>query len=300
MRYPDDDEAKRLNAEQWQLDPLRANPSYCSWGPHEDYMCKEKESWDGRIIVSTWKEFGPWELNELNECVNFYFEVSRASKDCETCGGNGYHPDAQWVSESFYSHSSPFKLKTERELQAEAVMARFGARPHELLGHNVYPSDELLSRYAPAFREFCERMRTRGHWDDDITEDEAAALIAGGRAKAGEMAESINAKNAPGVRGFDSHDAINRHVLIKARLKRLGIPKDCPECKGHGYVYTESAAHVALVLWWLHPRKGCSRGIEVERIEQADLPAVKALLMEAADRNATRFSGINLIGGAAA
>jgi hypothetical protein len=178
---------------------------------------------------------------------------------------------------------------------AEAVMAQFGSKPHALLGHNVYPCDELLSRYTPAFKEFCERMRTRGHWDNDITEDEAAALIAAGRAKPGETAESINARNQPEGRGFDSHDAINRFILIEARLKRLGIPKDCPECEGHGYVYTEPAAHVALVLWWLHPRKGCSRGIEVERIEQADLPAVKAFLMEAADRNATRFSGVGAI-----
>lgn len=299
MRYHDDDEAQRFNAEPWQIELLKANPSYCSWGPHEDYMTKQGENWDSRVIVPTWKEFGPWELNDLNECANFYFEVSRASKDCTTCGGNGYHPDAQWVSQSFYSHSSPFKHQTEREIQAAAVMARFGAKPHELLGHDVYPSDELLSRYGLAFKEFCERMRTRGHWDDDITEDEAVALIETGRADRGETAESINAKNAPGARGFGSHDAINRFTLIEARLKRLGIPKDCPECEGHGYVYTAPAAHVSLVLWWLHPRKGCSRGIEVERIEQADLPAIKTFLTEAAQRNAQRFSGVGLISTAA-
>lgn len=90
MRYFDQDEAARLNAEPWQLELLKANPPYLGWGPHEDYMADTGESWSGRVIKPTWAEFGPWELDELNECVNFYFEVNRASEACKTCGGNGY------------------------------------------------------------------------------------------------------------------------------------------------------------------------------------------------------------------
>ena len=50
MRFQDDDEAKQLNAEQWQLDLLRANPPYCGWGPHEDYMWKTGDGWDSRLL----------------------------------------------------------------------------------------------------------------------------------------------------------------------------------------------------------------------------------------------------------
>lgn len=247
MRYYDEDEAKSLNAQPWQLELLKANPGYCSWGPHEDYMVKKGDSWESRVIAPTWKDFGPWKLDELNECANFYFAVRRDSKECPTCGGNGYHPQAQEVVNTFYAH------------MAESIGL-------------------------PASRA----------WHDKITEDEARALIDAGRVKPGETAESINAQNRPGARGF-GHDAINRSILTEARLKRLGLPKLCPECEGEGHVYTAPAAHVSLVLWWLHPRKGCSRGIEVERIEQADLPAIQAFLMEAAQRNAQRFDGVRLI-----
>ncbi len=53
MRYFDEDEAARLNAEPWQLALLKANPSYLGWGPHEDYMWKEGSGWDSRIVVPT-------------------------------------------------------------------------------------------------------------------------------------------------------------------------------------------------------------------------------------------------------
>ena len=104
MRYYDEDEAEEINAEQWQIDLLNLNPEYVSWGPHEDYMCAIKTGWSSRIIYNTWKDFGPWELNELNECVNFYFSLDRESKECHSCNGNGYHKDAQTIVNTFYSH----------------------------------------------------------------------------------------------------------------------------------------------------------------------------------------------------
>lgn len=263
MRYQDDDEAKRLNAEPWQLALLKANPPYCAWGPHEDYMITKGEGWNSRIIVSTWAEFGPWNLDDLNECVNFYFYVNRASEECKNCGGNGYHPSAHGVTETFYEH------------QCEA--------------REVSPS---LA------------------WHDKITQDEVQALVDEGRLReithdfvAGEgwkaktpavipTATKVNAMQRG--RGF-GHDAINRMILIDARLKRLGLPKTCLSCDGHGDTFTEPAAHVSLVLWWLHPRKGCSRGIEVTRLERDDLPAVQTFLKDAAKRNAERFNGVALI-----
>lgn len=311
MRYFDQDEAARLNAAPWQLELLKANPSYLGWGPHEDYMWREGDGWNSRVVSASWAEFGPWELDELNECVNFYFEVTRASEDCKTCGGNGYHPDAQWVSESFYSHSSPFKRPSLREQQANAIMAGFGARPRELHGRGAFPSAAVLKQYGPEFRAFCDRMMVRGHWSDDITQDEVQVLVDEGRLMdfthtfdpvnrwqpkspaVVPSAEQINAWEAGKGMG---HDAINRMYLIKARLKRLGLPHDCPACNGEGSLFTAPSATVNLVLWWLHPRKGCSRGIEVQNIQQADLPAIAKFLRAAADRNATRFAGLAQIG----
>lgn len=268
MRVYDLDEAKRLNAKHWQLDLLKANPEYVHWGPHEDYMSNTGEGWNGRVIKATWADFGPWALDELNECVNFYFSVQRASVDCIHCGGNGYHPKAQRIVNTFYGHQC----------------------------HQIgVPESEA--------------------WHDKITQDEVQALVDAGRLldfthefTAGEgwkrkepavvpTAAEVNAMQSVRGRGFVSHDAINRSILTERRIKReLGLEDHrCPACEGHGYVFTEPEAYVSLTLWWLHPRKGCSRGIEVTRVEQGDLPAVQKFLREAAERNAKRFTGINLI-----
>ena len=102
MRVYDQEDAERINAEQWQLDLLKLNPEYVHWGPYEDYMIKES-GWDSRQFFDDWDSFGPWELNELNEC-KFYFSVNRKSEECKICGGNGYHSDAQEIVNTFYAH----------------------------------------------------------------------------------------------------------------------------------------------------------------------------------------------------
>jgi len=237
MRNYDEKEVKELNAEQWQIDLLKLNPGYVYWGPHEDYMYNDGKGWDGRVIHETWKDFGPWELNELNERVNFYFSVNRKSEECKICGGNGYHSDAQEIVNTFYAHMNDSGI----------------------------------------------------HWNDKITQDELDALIKHGRFKSGITVDEVNKKNKPGSRGIESHDAINRSILIEARLKRLGIKKLCDECNGNGFVYIEPKSHVSLTLWILHPRKGCSRGVEISNIEQSDLPEIFDWLRDAAKRNADRF-----------
>lgn len=289
MRTYDEDDIKELNAEPWQTELLKLNPEYVYWGPHEDYMWNEKEGWDGRIIKPTYAEFGPWDLDDLNECVNFYFSVNRKSKECPVCGGSGYHPDAQWISESFYGHSTPFRHQTFSELQSIALMDSFGGGRSERRVSG-FPSEAVLKKYGPEFREFCEQMRDGdGEWNDKITQDEAEALGEHNRLfKGARTATELNALQAKG--GLDGHDCINRGILIEQRCKRLGVPTTCETCNGRGSVYIEPSAHVSLTLWWLHPRKGCSRGIEIERIEESDVPAVFDLLSRAAKRNAERFA----------
>ena len=265
MRHLDDEEAKRLGAHPWQLALLAANPSYVSWGPHEDYMWTKGEGWNSPMIYDTWHDFGPMGLDDLNECVNFYFSVSRKSEDCAACGGDGYHPSAHRIVNTFYEH----------------MAASIGVSRSEA-------------------------------WCDKITQDEVQALVDANRLYdfthdfvAGEgwkrkapavvpTAAEVNAWQRG--RGM-GHDAINRHVLTVQRIKReLGLEDHrCPSCEGHGYVYTAPDPHVTLTLWWLHPRKGCSRGIEVNNIQRDELPAVQAFLKEAAARNAARFSNLGLI-----
>lgn len=254
MRYFDEDDAKDLNAEPWMLELLKLNPDYVSWGPHEDYMWKKGEGWDRPVITATWKDF-ELALDDLNECVNFYFSVNRASVPCAACDQSGYNSETKAIADGFYQHSSPTGIG----------------------------------------------------WNDNITEDEVAALLASNRlhdlAKVfvpGEgwkprpdghvpTADEVNAWQRG--KGF-GHDAINRMILIETRAKRLGVYGHCQQCQGNGHVYTEPSAHVTLTLWILHPRKGCSRGWEVTRVEREDLPAVYGWLASAAARNAQRFEKV--------
>lgn len=310
-------EAERLNAEKWQFDLLRLNPSYVHWGPHEDYMCRpgteeppdpdedldddspfmklfaqrqrRDHGWEQRILYKTWKDHQV-ELDELNEVVNFYFSVERDSRRCRNCRGTGYHPDSFWVKDSFYEHSNPF-LKGK------------------------YPSPEMLAKYGEGFRKFCEEMQHQREWHTNITQDEVDELLKHSRLydfthevvegkgwqpkkpAVHPTADQVNrwARREPGP-GIPTclmgHDGINRSICIEQRCKRLGLPQTCPDCEGHGYIYTAPKAHVSLTYWLLHPRKGCSRGVEVKYIEREDLPKVFKFLREAAKRNAQRFSKV--------
>lgn len=298
----DAEEAVRLNAEPWQLAMLARNPDYTGWGPHEDYMWVKGDGWNSPIACPSWAEF-QFALDDLNECVNFYFFIRRASETCAPCAGRGDHPDAQWVTESFYEHSSPF-VRGNRPLM-QAFAERFCGGPHrELHGPCSFPDAATLARYGDGFREFCEAMRAGdGYWVNKITQDEVAALVAGGRLRTfrdgkwqevARTAAEVNAANGRGaspLRDMD-HDGINRSILCRTRLERLGLPATCPTCDGHGHVYTEPNAHLGIVFWWIHPRKGASRGLEVLSIARDEVAEVLKFLRKAAKRNAARFAGI--------
>lgn len=156
--------------------------------------------------------------------------------------------------------------------------------------------DACKTGYNPATEAlhngFYEHLSSKAEcWRYSITQDECDALIALQRAPAGSTAETINARERLG-RGPNTHDAINAHILIRTRGKRLGVYGMCPKCDGHMSVFTSETARVALTLWVLHPRKGASRGLEIATIQCEELPEVFAYLRSAAARNADRFGKV--------
>ena len=86
------------------------------------------------------------------------------------------------------------------------------------------------------------------------------------------------------------HDTINKWICVEAMAKEMGVYGKCEHCGGDGRLFTEPAAHLNLILWVLHPRKGCSRGVEVKNIQEGELPDIYKYLRTAAERNAERFS----------
>jgi len=275
---PDDeydrDEMARLHAEPWMVEMLTLNPEYCSWGPHEDCMWTrgdkaEGEGWRGEKFFDTWQDFG-WKLDDLNECVNFYFSIERDSEKCEACGQSGYNQGTREIADTFYDHG---------DYSIDFVSWKMRGNPE-----NARKPGGATGR----------------RWCDAITADELQSLRDKGRIRGNITLAEVNAANGAGGReptrrgdfGVVGHDAINRGILIETRAKRLGVWGHCGKCEGHGYVYTAPAARLALTLWWLHPRKGASRGLEIKSIARADLPAVAAFLRSAADRNAARFAKV--------
>jgi hypothetical protein len=256
---PEDDydrkELERLNAEPWMLEALALNPSYVYWGPHEDYMMAGEDS-GWRAPMFMSSWSEVMTLDVLNECVNFYFQIVRDSDKCESCDQSGYNPATKRIADDFY--------------------------------------------------DFAETGR---RWRDAITQDEVNALQECGRlttwnAEAGAWerkpltAEQVNAGNRRGAGGpfaVHNHDAINRSILIETRATRLGVYGHCPKCDGHGYVYTSPAAHLSLVLWIIHPRKGASRGVEIKNLSRDDFKSAVEWLAGAARRNADRFSKVTAL-----
>jgi hypothetical protein len=250
----DQEELENLKAEPWMLKLLDLNPGYTSWGPHEDYMITKGDGWNSTQFFDSWEDFGPWEFTELNECCNFYFQVVRESTVCEACDQTGYNPATRQIAEDWYDFDG-----TGRKWC------------HTITQHEV---DALVE--TDRLMDFTHKWEKGKGWQKLDPQPKVTA-------------EMVNAWSASGGIG---HDAINRGVCVKARAQREGVWGLCEHCEGDGHVHTAPAAHVNLVLWWMHPRKGCTRGIEVKNIQKGDLPAVFAFLREAAERNARRFAKI--------
>jgi len=247
--YPEvgmEDQTKGLNAKPWMVEMLHLNPSYCSWGPGEDYMSgKDGEGWNSSKYFETWKEFGPWGLDELNEVVNFYFEVTRESERCTACDQTGYNLGTLKIYNGWYSH----------------------------------------------------RSETGNGWSGELAQDEVDALWEnkrltqyGTKPTAEQVNEDYNDKRTP--RSMLGHDSINCSICVRARAERLGVFGYCTVCNGNGSVYTAPEAGLGLTLWMLHPRKGCSKGINIKRIRREEIPAVLTYLKLAMDRNTKRFMGV--------
>ncbi len=126
-------------------------------------------------------------------------------------------------------------------------------------------------------------------WCDKITQDEVDALWEKGRLKSDfkekPSVEQVNSWERKGI----GHDAINRHICVRQRAKRLGVYGHCSTCNGKGYIYTEEIVHLGLQMWFLHPRKGASRGVYLKNIEKNELSNVISYLKEAQRRNNEKF-----------
>jgi len=266
MRYPIDEYSKKelssLNVKPWQIELLNYNPSYCGWGNFEDYMCKDGSGWDKRCNLPSIDDM--WKLDDLNECINFYFTLYRKNHECTACEGTGLNSQTKQLSDDWYSFD-----KTEW----------------------VYTNNRRYNNLS---------------WQYHLTEVEVKALVKHNRLmdlthiytkengwtkKEPEYIPTPKEVNEWATTGL-GHDSINQWICVEASAKHLAIYGHCEQCDGMGCVYDEPEGKVALQLWVIHPRKGCSRGVYIEEIKKTDLPKVFKFLNEAKERNENRFSKI--------
>lgn len=238
-------------------------------GPHEDYMINTSQ-WGSPQFIENWESFNrDWGLNDLNECVNFYFEVENNTIPCDECDGSGWHKESLPIVNSFYSsmNEEGYVWDSPNEMPIK-------------IGYCCFPYH-----------------RTQMEWHDKITDDEVQALIDHKRLFNFDdddvipNAKSINEAEKTGL----GHDAINRIILTNARIKRLGLKQHCDKCDGSGEILINDVPLVKLVLWMLHPRKGCSRGVEIYNITENDLPSIHNWLKTARERNFERFNKLDMI-----
>jgi len=284
-QYPnieDEYDAKELavlKAEEWQLEMLKKNPEYVHWGNHEDYMADKDKGWAERVFLDSFK--GVWNLDELNELVNFYFLIERKNHQCPACEGNDLNKATFQLSEDWYDFNKTGRKWCHNISSVEIEALVRSGRINELVDPTPTKEDANITTTRCWFDE---KENIWQGWATINGENKVVEVVE----PKYPSAEKVNNWSAGKGMG---HDAINRWICVEARAKHQGVYGKCEskDCEG-GHVYDEDKAILKLQLWYLHPRKGCSRGVLVEKIEQDEIPAVIDYLKEAANRNQERFS----------
>lgn len=285
MRYYDknneDDvkEATQINAKDWQLELLNLNPEYCFWGNFEDYMLKKDSGWDSSIEYKTWSK--TFELDDYNECVNFYFTIHRNSVECKECKGSGLNKETKKLSDDWYSFDDTFWIYTENNKRFNNKAWQYHINDSEV--EALVKAGRLSDFFKDRVR-YNEETKTWTKYDKETKQNIVIDK------PTMPTAEEVNHKMKY-ERGI-GHDAINQWICVKQRAMDKGVYGFCPECNGSGLIYTEPNAKVGLQLWIIHPRKGASRGVFIHEIKKTDIENVINFLKNANERNTNRFTKV--------
>lgn len=140
-----------------------------------------------------------WPMNKLWEG---YLSPAVDWPECDKCGGDGIHPFAKPIAETFYALDLP-------------GMA----------------DDPVRSGY-----RWCDKL-TQGEVNHLLAEGRLRTWVkddsdrGGGWESLPRTAEEVNAEPL-------QHDGINRCILIEYRCARLGLPYYCDGCDGEGRIAT--------------------------------------------------------------
>lgn len=162
----------------------------------------------------------------------FICDLPPDSKTCKACDGRGYSPEAKRIHDEFYDSDN------------------YGVTWQYV--HGTGPDGQPAAR--PPWLIFGHTKR----WEFDLTQDEVDMLVREGRYSVpgeriieyrhnGGPRHWLRIRPVPMSRitpeqvnrhyQYESfgHDGINHWLLTTQRAKRLGVPVDCPACKGKGH-----------------------------------------------------------------
>lgn len=307
MRYYPDDEkelAKELKdyaAEPWMVEQLRRNWNYVNWGPHEDYQwVRDLSDPNSPRKFPTWKAFRtnftpgelPTDTNDRSggEIVGWYFSVARERKACVKCGESGLNPESRAISESWYDFdhrgtrwcSDITQDEADKLVEEGRLWDLVTVSSREGLDHLV-KEGRITAERAEELWEGRDKSRDQEYTDDN-------GDVAGTRVhikwRDTVPAAEVNTWNEG--RGF-GHDAINRWICVETRCRRLGVWGHCDACDGDGYIPVDLHGRLQLVLWIVNPETGQNYGLEVDNIEEDELPSVFDFLEGMRDRLVARL-----------
>lgn len=257
LRSINDSDLLDFNAKDWQLKALHYNPNYVYWGNNEDYM-SSGSGWSEPLNISSYSDFS-FELDELNELVNFYFFIYKDTKQCPDCE-LGYSKEYEEERSIYYNR--PF--------------------------YELCPKQKrILVENGRVFVEKQKFYKKNNKWFLNSVEIKEPSYLWNDSWAFYPEYKNIKSSKAKKIATFFG-DAIDSHLIIKAALAD-GVDHVCNTCNGKSKLAI-SDCKLGLQLWFLHPRKGCSRGVKIELILEDDLPKAISFLKKAKERNNERFS----------
>jgi len=118
-----------------EQDTNSAARRYIGWSPGADGM--SGRGWGENKECASWADFvSGWGVDcdvDMNLVADFYFTHSAASKQCQSCEGSGYGPEAKELDETFHGGWSKDLLKEE----IDALVASGRHYPPMLFGHDA-------------------------------------------------------------------------------------------------------------------------------------------------------------------
>jgi hypothetical protein len=177
-------------------------------------------------------------------------------RQCPTCGGHGYSPEARRFHEQWYGNV-PFDPastgSTPHGPQHPKIVARAG---RTVSGARMFgPVEREAERLA--------RDCFDSHWAHHLSQADVDALVEADRLRDfthtfipgtgwavkdppyRPTAQEVNDWSLSGM----AHDSINSWVCIKARCAREGAPNQCATCKGNGDDPADAATAALSEAW---------------------------------------------------